>query len=281
MIPSYGKIYSVGHRDLHRLFDGEVTVQEKIDGSQFSAMKDGQGELHCRSKNEPIDLGSPQKLFGPAVHYLQSARHYMISGWIYRFETLNRPKHNVLTYERVPKGNLVLIDCWDGFDNVDLCYVAEQLDVEPVQQLFRGRCSEADLPSFLEAKPMLGGSMIEGIVIKNYVLGLKAKHVAPRFQEIASSRPARAPKESIVEQLGRKYCSEARWEKAIAHLRDSGTLTESVSDIGPLIKEIQRDVLEECGADIREELFNHYAKDLRNAWISGFPEWYKRRAFER
>ena len=79
--------------------------------------------------------------------------------------------------------------------------------------------------------------------------------------------------------MGRKYCSEARWEKAIAHLREAGAigLEPANSDIGKVIKEVQRDILEECGEDIRRELFDGFAKDLRGAWIAGLPEWYQRK----
>lgn len=35
-IPSYPKIYAVGHREVRDIFRFPVLVQEKIDGSQFS-----------------------------------------------------------------------------------------------------------------------------------------------------------------------------------------------------------------------------------------------------
>lgn len=282
MIPSYGKIYRIGHKDIRRLFEGPVAIQEKIDGSQFSAMVDEDGVLHCRSKNEPLSLTDPPKLFAPAVEHICKISKYMVWGWIYRFETLNRPKHNALAYDRVPMGNLVLIDALDdSSSNVELPDVAARLDVEPVQEFYYGLASMADLPHYLDLKPQLGGSMIEGVVIKNYALGLKGKYVAPRFQEVMRKRPPKVPRASIVDALSRKYLSEARWDKAVAHLREAGTLTESVQDIGTLIKEVQRDIIEECGDEIREELFQHHAKDLRNGWIQGLPDWYKARVFER
>lgn len=282
MIPDYGKINTVGHRDLRQLFDGPVVVQEKIDGSQFSAYLDDDGQLHCRSKGGPLDLEKDgnKGLFAPAIQHLLSVKEHIFSGMIFRFEAMSRPKHNVLAYERVPAGNLVLYDVFDqtGAD-VHIGYVAEQLGVEPVQTLHEGPCSEADLANFLSAKPQLGGAMVEGVVIKNYALNLKGKFVAPRFQEIMHNRPAKLPKESPVVDLGRKYCSEARWEKAIAHLRDEGKVGEQLENknIGTVIREVQRDILEECGEEIRQELFNAFAKELRGAWIQGLPEWLQKR----
>src|SRR3990172_1111217 len=281
LISDYGKIPHVGHRDLRQLFDGEVVVQEKIDGSQFSAYLDERGELHVRSKGAPLDLekDGAKGLFSASIQHLLRVKENMLQGMVFRFEALSRPKHNVLAYERVPAGNLVLYDVYQDGEPVDIGYVAEQLEVEPVQTVYVGPCSEADLSGFLAAKPQLGGAMIEGVVIKNYAFGLKGKFVAPRFQEIMHNRPPRAPRESPVVDLGRKYCSEARWEKAIAHLRDAGKIGPEAanSDIGLIIREVQRDVIEECGDEIRQELFTAYAKELRGAWISGLPEWYVRR----
>lgn len=284
MIPDYGKIHTVGHRDLRQLFDGEVVVQEKVDGSQFSAFVDEAGTLHCRSKCNPLDIDKDgaKGLFAPSIQHLLTVKHNMVSGWTYRFEAMAKAKHNVLAYERAPAGNLVLYDLFvtegEPFEG-SLDTPAWALAVEPVQEIFRGITSESKLQDFLAAKPQLGGAMAEGVVIKNYALGLKGKFVAPRFQEIMHNRPAKAPKEGIVQELARKYCSEARWEKAIAHLREAGTIGDeaAVKDIGPLIREVQRDVLDECGVEIREALFEAFAKDLRNGWIAGLPEFYKRR----
>lgn len=281
MIPSYNKIQTVGHRDLQQLFDGDVVIQEKIDGSQFSAMVDEDGKLHCASKSSALSLINPQKLFAPAIAHMQSVQSKLEPGLIYRCEAMNRPKHNVLAYERVPRGYLVLYDVtllhWIGPVDFELRDFADKLEIEPVQVLHRGTVSEADLPGFLAEKPQLGGAMIEGMVIKNFARALRGKYVASRFQEIMHGRPARAPRIGIVQQLGAKYCSEARWEKAVSHLRDEGRLTDSVVDIGPLIKEVQRDVESECKEEILTALWEHVAKDLRNGWISGFPDWYKRR----
>lgn len=280
MISDYGKINTVGHRDLQQLFDGPVVVQEKIDGSQFSAMVDNSGVLHCRSKGGPLDIekDGAKGLFANSIRHLLTVKYKMVPGFTYRFEAMSKPKHNVLVYARVPAGNSVLYDAFkpDG-TMIELQSAALDLEVERVQQIFAGTASEAQLAGFLAAKPQLGGAMIEGVVIKNYSLGLKGKFVAPRFQEIMHNRPARLPKESSVVDLGRKYCSEARWEKAVAHLREQGKITESSKDIGTIIKEVQADILIECGEEIKQELFEALQKELRNAWIAGLPEWYLKR----
>ncbi|KKK80799.1 hypothetical protein LCGC14_2819850, partial [marine sediment metagenome] len=69
---SYGKVYNIGHAAVVELFDDEVTVEEKIDGSQFSFGVDAVGELACRSKGAVIDVDAPPKLFAGAVETARS-----------------------------------------------------------------------------------------------------------------------------------------------------------------------------------------------------------------
>lgn len=65
-INSYPQVYAVGHRVIKDLFVGEVAVEEKIDGSQFS-MGVVNGELCCRSKGKQIILDAPEKMFTKAI----------------------------------------------------------------------------------------------------------------------------------------------------------------------------------------------------------------------
>ena len=69
--------------------------------------------------------------------------------------------------------------------------------------------------------------------------------------------------------------TEARWSKAIQHLRESGELTNSPRDIGGLIKEIQRDTLDECDDIIKDMLMSYAVPKISRGIIAGFPEWYK------
>lgn len=63
---SYPKVYNFGHRAIVDLMDGPVVVQEKVDGSQFSAgVIDG--KLHCRSHHNALNLDEPPKMFREAV----------------------------------------------------------------------------------------------------------------------------------------------------------------------------------------------------------------------
>lgn len=292
-LSSYGKIYAIGHRELKQLFDGPVVVQEKIDGSQFS-FGVSNAELFCRSRGQQIVLDAPG-MFAAAVATATSLynRGLLVEGHIYRCEYLSKPKHNALTYGRVPKGNLVLFDIELPGQNFlcpvagDLIKVAEAfgIDVTPV---FSG-CAidsfsvEPTLRSFLERESFLGGCKVEGVVVKNYnKFGedkkiLVGKFVSEAFKEVHRHewRKANPTNKDIVGEIIADYRTSPRWFKAIQHLKEAGQITETPKDIGPLIREIQGDVLEECAEEIKERLFKHFSKEISRGVVAGFPEFYK------
>ena len=106
---SYPKIWALGHRAVRELFDGDVFVEEKVDGSQFSfgVFND---ELRCRSKGADINTQAPEKMFAKAVETAQRLGPDLLEGATYRGEYLQKPKHNTLAYDRVPEGNIIIFD---------------------------------------------------------------------------------------------------------------------------------------------------------------------------
>jgi len=76
------------------------------------------------------------------------------------------------------------------------------------------------------------------------------------------------------------FNTEARWNKAIQHMRDAGSLTHSPKDIGSLIKEIQMDIIDECAGDIKEKLFKLFVPEIQRKACKGFPEYYKQQLLE-
>ena len=177
---------------------------------------------------------------------------------------------------------------------------ADRLDIEAVQCLGGDRPRRWTLAELNElvksGKSQLGGtSGIEGVVIScdepiEYVEetddGPKtrwqplqiAKLVRDDFKEVKVRREKRDNTSPLVEQaieIFARYCTEARWDKAIQHLRDEGKLKGDYSDIGLIIKEIIRDVEEEEGQDIGAQLFRIFHSLFRREVIKGFPEYYK------
>ena len=286
---SYPSIYSLGHKAITDLFLDPVVVQEKIDGSQFSFGRFGE-ELRFKSKGAIIQIEQPPKMFKRAVDYVVSIQASLVDGWTYRGEILDKPKHNTLNYARVPAHNIILFDINDGYESYlqqdEIEKAATLLGLETVPLLRQGEIkSWEELKVFMERDSILGGTKVEGIVVKNYNrFGvdknvLMGKYVSEIFKEAhgkewKANNPGRA---DIIEQLILTLKTEARWHKAIQHLREAGQITDSPKDIGPLIKEIRNDIAKEETDFIKDKLFEWASEALGRGFIRGFPEWYKER----
>ena len=290
---SYPKIYNLGHAAIVDLFQGDVVVEEKVDGSQFSfGVVDG--ELFCRSKGVQLVIEAPQQMFARAVETAQALKPLLRDGWIYRGEYLQKPKHNALAYDRTPEKHVVIFDINPGVEHYlssgDKAAEAARLGLEVVPMVFAGRVESADqLLTMLDRTSFLGGAKIEGLVVKNYARfgadgkALMGKHVTEAFKEVHKRDWKKDHKtgKDVVALLGDQYRSKARWQKAIQHLAERGELTNSPKDIGPLIKEVQRDIGEECEAEIKDTLYAWAIKDVRRRAAHGLPEWYKEQLVER
>lgn len=295
MIPdswsSYPKIMALGHRYTKEVLDKEVVAEEKIDGSQFSFGSFG-GELKLRSKGATIYPETVQDLFKGAVATAVRLHDQglLIEGWTYRGEAIKSFRHNALTYSRTPLGNVILFDIQPGYEDY-LSWDAKaeealRLGLEVTPRLFQGRLTLLDLEDLLNTESHLGGPKIEGVVVKpvSPVYGedgkaIMAKYVSEAFKEVHQSTWAKDnPKNGtgdLVERLLLTYKTEARWQKAVQHLEEAGSLDGSPKDIGPLIAEVWRDIVEEEADEIGRRLFKDVEKKLSRGVTAGLPEWYK------
>jgi hypothetical protein len=287
---SYPKIYAVGHAVLRKrqFFTEELQLEAKCDGSQFSfGVFDG--EIKCKSKNKQLYLEAPDKMFIQAVETVKRLAPVLHDGWTYRAEYLQKPKHNVLRYNRVPKQHLIIFDINIGEEDylsyADKKAEADRIGLETVELLgYKKISSPDDIKDLLETESMLGGTKIEGIVCKQYNIWdpttgklLFAKYVSEAFKEkhIKDWKNSNPSKKDIVQQLGESFQNEAVWRKAVQHLREVGELEEDPRDIGKLIKLVQQDIEEEWAEDIKERLYSAFSKNIKGIAIRGLPEWYK------
>lgn len=290
VLHSYGKIYNLGHKAIAALLKGDVLVEEKVDGSQFSFGRRGD-VLYFRSRNKDIYPENANKLFKDAVDYVSSVKDKLVDGWTYRGEVLHAPRHNTLTYARVPRHNVVIFDIeTDNGQNylnpLEKAFQANILDLEVVPAFQHLEITDLKvLEDILTHESFLGGCKLEGIVLKNYDrFGedgkvLMGKWVREEFKEIHQGawKAANPSKSDVIEMMVKVYRNEARWEKAVQHLRDAGQLQDALQDIGPLMKEFQKDLLEECAAEIKEKLYEFAAPRIMRGAAAGLPEWYKTR----
>lgn len=292
----YPSIYNIGHKVLAGFFDDPVLVEEKIDGSQFSFGVFG-GEIRCRSKGAKIEVDEPAKMFAQGVDVVKRLAPMLRDGWTYRGEYLQKPKHNTLAYGRIPVDHVILFDINRGEEDY-LAYAekkdeADRLGLEVVPIIFVGMVTTFEqFKSIVEGVSCLGGAPMEGVVLKNYTKfgpdkkALMAKYVREAFREQhalewKATNPSRI---DVVDALIRSLATEARWAKAVQHLRDAGTLEHDPRDIGPLLREIPNDVRKECEAIIKDKLFDWAWPKIQRGVIAGFPQWYKdslaKQAFE-
>ena len=140
------------------------------------------------------------------------------------------------------------------------------------------------LDEFLDKSSILGGP-IEGVVIKNPNIfddngkPLVGKYVSEKFRESHAKKWKKSDvtKGNLIEGLVEKYYSEARFQKAVQHLEETGQLLNAPQDIGPLMKEISVDFWAECEDEVKEDCLKFVRKELQRQVTRGFPEWYKDR----
>jgi len=291
-LASYPKVYGYGHKYLTDLLKSGVTVvQEKVDGSQFSFRKVESGEVQFRSRTAIIQPEQPPNMFAPAVKYVLSVATLLVTDATYRGEAFHKPKHNVMAYARVPHGNVALFDVeYEGQNFIyhpqTLNEYAEHLGLEPVTNYFYGDASQLSLEKlmeFLKYRSFLGGGEVEGIVVKNYdrfgIDGkvMMAKIVSADFKEKHRTewKGMGQGKGDIVTRIVEVLKTEARWRKAVQHLREAGTLLEEPKDIGSIILELKRDLLEEEGEWLKEQMFKELIGDVLRGVCRGVAEWYK------
>lgn len=275
-IPKYPKLRHLGHRDTIGIFDSPVVIQEKVDGSQIS-FGIVEGEVFVRSKNTHRDLDE-DGMFSKGIAEILGRKDHLIEGRVYRGEYLQSSQHNLIKYGRIPRGHIVLFgyhyrDEVDGIRGV--APIAETLGFDECPVLHEGMIdSREQVDALMEGESFLGG-MMEGVVIKNYSTGQFAKVVNEKFAEKHHRNRSEKKARGGVDAIIATYRNHNRWWKAVQHLREDNNLHGEPRDIGPLIKEIQADVMEECGDDIKDALFKEHRKAIFNGIISGFPEWYK------
>ena len=286
---SYASIFNLGHAAVRALNDVPIYMEEKVDGSQFSfGIFDG--EVRCRSKGQQLNVDAPEGMFAKAVASVLERKDKLVDGVTYRGEYLSKPKHNALAYGRVPAGHIIIFDICPGEE----MYVsptlkqseAARLGLECVPVLYRGALDQGKILELLGTESVLGGQKIEGFVVKqenvtlygNDKKALIGKYVSEAFKEVhAHNWKIANPKQGdVLQVIGAGLSTEARWRKAVQHLREAGLLEGTPRDIGKLIVEVPTDILIDTEDQIRTALWNWAWPHLKRMSTAGLAEWYKK-----
>lgn len=296
-VPAYPKIFHIGERYIPNLLKDNIEITEKVDGSQFSFGKDSNGELCMRSKGQDlshVDYQNFPAMFKDAYNQVMRMTCLdAVKDTFFYCEYLNKPKHNVLKYDRVPRNNLYLFAVLKRgefvSDTIELFQWADLLEIERPNVLALGNVVAMSpdffVNDFLELDSVLGGTKIEGIVIKNYhypaqvgdlIIPISAgKFVSEVFKEKHQKDWSTMIRQGGIQAFIEGFRAEARWNKAIQHLAEQGQILGSPKDIGSIIKEVHKDILEEETDYIKESLFSMIKGDIMRKSIAGLPEWYK------
>ena len=298
MIKAFPKIFTLGQDYIKDIFKEEVEITEKIDGSQLDFGKID-NELYVRSKGKEIYIENVDKMFEEGVNYIVSIADKIPNNTIYYCEYLRVKRHNVLSYNRIPKNHIILFGVSDitGTRFIskynELKEFGDKIDIETVPLLYKGKIeSIEEIEKLLDTESVLGGCKIEGIVVKNYnrkfLLGgqpiplMMGKYVREDYKEVHRKNwKGEYTSKGKWDKFKEGYRTESRWRKAIQHLREKGELENSPRDIGKLLKEIQRDIIEEEKEDIKEFMWSVFGKEVLRYAIKGFPEWYKKELLKR
>ncbi|TDI96955.1 MAG: hypothetical protein E2O29_01600 [Deltaproteobacteria bacterium] len=297
-LPHYPKIFTLGHDAIQNLFKGTVEITEKVDGSMFGFGVDQSGEVVMRSKGRQIYFESCDKMFEQAAIEVESRRdklmaiHESIGPFFVYGEYLNKPKHNVLAYERTPKYNIIVFGVKIGQNFVKSYEVikeyADNLGFETVPLIYNGEWEQSKgYERFIDileiTQSVLGNTLIEGVVIKNYgqlttigeITSCFGKYVSEKFKEKHMKDWKHISGKDTLGNFIEGFRTEARWNKAIQHLRDEGKLTFTPKDIGMLMKELHVDLEKEEKVTIEKFLSKYFMPQIKRKICAGFPEFYK------
>ena len=173
----------------HRLLDGAIVVEEKIDGENLGlSLLDG--EVRAQARGDYVDLGG--RHFRGLASWLEPRRHRLtedLPANLTLFGEWCADAHAV-RYDRLPDWLLV-------FDVLDRdqgsFWSAERrnalvrgLGLTPVPQLAFGQFSMPNLLKLRDATSRVGSELMEGVVIRREAEGFlvdKAKLVRPGFSQ--------------------------------------------------------------------------------------------------
>lgn len=293
MISAYPKIFNLGVDYIKDIFNEEVEITEKVDGSQFGFGKI-EGEVICRSKGKRQMPDQPDKMFKTAVDYIMTIEEKLPDNMFFYAEYLNKPKHNQIKYGRIPKNNLILFGARTKEGEIlrDYSKYAEMFDIELVPVLFKGKInSPVELKELMKTISILGEAEIEGIVVKNYdrkfLLGgqeiplMCGKFVSEKFKEVMckpQKEKSKAPDK--LQEFCESFKTEARWNKAVQHLKENGELENTPRDIGKLMREVNIDIESEEKENIKEFLWNLHKRLIFSSAIRGMAQWYKEKVVD-
>lgn len=301
---SYQKIQQPYKEEVETIWNGHVIIEEKVDGSQFRIEIDDKGQISCGSHHQELNLVDNNFKKGTEAAQELFKNYKAPNNCVTSIfcEYLSKPKQNAIPYARVPRNNLVIFDVIENsvyLNRKEKERFAEMMNMEVVPLLWEGagesftettRAELLKMPSFLGHQA--GYDRVEGIVVKNYGLWydvnkypylegmwLCTKIVNDSFKEKNKVENPSAGNALIA--LKESVRTEARWKKAVQHLKEKGELKLDMTDMVKLAPRVVDDLREEEEETIKKELWKLYGKSILQYSVRGLPEWYRKQLEEK
>lgn len=272
-------------------------IEEKLDGSQLSFMLNDDGELNFYCRNRPA--GKNNSVFSKSIDMLQLLKPKMKPNIMYHGESIIKPRHNTVTYDRVPKYYWIMYDVQlpdKTFLNRPLVeHFAKELGVEVVPVLFNNAEEQTTISAIEIAQDFISkieagelesylGGIPEGVVIKHPKFesdnstfsATKLKVVTNKFKE---AHMAKKPKNLNTESdfcswLGEQFNTQARFHKAYQHCRDRDQLTgKKEKDIYKIVQDLDQDFEDEWQELCKQYLWAEYKDKIQKSARKDFSDW--------
>lgn len=314
----YGKVFSIDNKEGAAIAaelraSGSYYVQEKVDGSQIrfcvTLGAGGEPALKVASRNNVIDINFPPKLFRSAVlGLIERVPTFYESDFtnvVFYGECLETTRHNKSMYGRVPTGNIALFDAYQEVSSLELDgvvrttkrwlsieelrFAAKILNIDVVPSWY---CNEwAGIVDCMEKQSFLGGSQVEGVVLKplNSSVSIEGRGAVKMVNKSlvdrkssGTNKPKNATADPInssmvtrlVEFIESYASEESDFLEAVKALREQGHPMNSLKETGALLKYIYEDMKEEDAATIKEKVFEIVFPAFVQMAQRGAKTWY-------
>lgn len=188
--------------EVDALLEGEVVVEEKVDGANIGFSVDGRGSLRVQNRGQYLERAFAHPQFQPLWSWLPGRETDLVDAlrpglilfgeWCYAVHSVE--------YDRLPDWFLGF-DVYDrdvgGFwDTARRDALLADLDLTGVPRLARGRLTLDTLVRDLDSPSRVGSEPMEGVVVRREVDGMttaRAKLVRPEFAQAIEEHWSRGP----------------------------------------------------------------------------------------
>jgi len=274
----FPKIRRIGDEENAGILDsGEILVQEKLDGANFRfTWDDDQQRLVFGSRNvEWKNERDTANAFTHAVKFVcdhidRNALHHYLNrneaDYVDEIVFFGEAMHpHTLEYDWDDVPSFIGFDVWD--DEFGFWYHPEQafdeLNLPTAPTVYRGPANDFDFNEDYEVpQSEYRNGTAEGVVLKNWETGQRAKIRSPEFLEVHGSSPKNDQSDGGLPDaivLADRFATEARILKEIHKMRDEGATVE-MAMMETLWRRVFDDIIDE---EYNEILSGNYNLDTR------------------